>query len=52
MACYPIRAEGLQNIKLGLARGCGAAIGQVDDLALLGAVCRRMRLFDKALQPF
>ena len=52
MACDPIRAEGLQNIDLGLARGCGAAIGQVDDLALLGAVYRRMRLFDKALQPF
>ena len=52
MACDPIRAEGLQNIELGLARGCGAAIGQVDDLALLGAVYRRMRLFDKALQPF
>src|SRR5436189_5719564 len=51
MACDPIRAEGLKNIELGLARDCGAAIGQVDDLALLGAVYRRMRLFDKALQP-
>jgi hypothetical protein len=52
MACDPIRAEGLQNIELGLPRGGGAAIGQVDDLALPGAVYRRMRLFDKARQPF
>jgi hypothetical protein len=32
--------------------GCGAAVGQIDDLALVRPIDRGMRLFDKTLQAF
>ena len=43
--------ERRRELELAAARGFGAAVGQVDDLALPGPVDRRMRLVDEARQP-
>ena len=37
---------------MSLARGVGAPVGQIDDLALIGALDGGMRLVDKAFQTF
>lgn len=47
-----IRPKILEQVKLSLARGLGAPVGQVDDLALVGAFDGRMRLVDETLQTF
>ena len=47
-----VRPERCQQIELAAARRLGAAVGEVDDLALLRPVDRGMRLVDEAFQPF
>ena len=47
-----VRTERAQQIELRRARVVGAAIGQIDDLALARAVDRAVRLVDEACEPF
>ena len=48
----PVRPELTQKVELTLPRRLCAAVGQVDDLALLGAVDRGMRRIDETAQAF
>jgi hypothetical protein len=43
-----VRTGRMQQLELGLPRGAGAAVGEVDDLALAGAVDGGVRLLDEA----
>ena len=45
-------AEHLQKLELALARSRGAAIGEIDDLALAGAVDGAVRLLDEGGEAF
>ncbi len=45
-----VRTERLQHRDLAAPRGVGAAVGEIDDLALLAPVDRRMRLLDEVFQ--
>ena len=52
LALNAIGAELVEQIKLPLARGFGAPVGQVYDYALLNSVDRRMRFVDEAGEAF
>ena len=50
LARQAVGTERIQKLELGPAGGVGAAVGEVDDLALMDSVDRLVRLLDEALQ--